>query len=191
MFTVVMLASPVSFVTKSRRQGVWAGVTAGALLLAQAVEAGVAAAKQLGLKWQKMVSRAYHDSLFMAKVGPPSPGQPPPEPCVGMPAVRMQVVREGVTHSLCTRLSDMDGAKWASDASSYKLVSTAFILLTLTNVCRLHRRRCCSSPASRATRTGPMSMQHPRILSVACRCLRATPSLPYNCILHLEDVSLS
>jgi len=33
----------------------------------QVVDAGVAAAKQLGLRWQKMVSRAYHDSLFMAK----------------------------------------------------------------------------------------------------------------------------
>ena len=38
------------------------------LLPAQVVDAGVAAAKRLGLKWHKMVSRAYHDSLFMAKV---------------------------------------------------------------------------------------------------------------------------
>lgn len=34
----------------------------------QVVDAGAAAAKALGLKWQKMVSRAYHDSLFMSKV---------------------------------------------------------------------------------------------------------------------------
>lgn len=34
------------------------------------VEAGAAAARQLGLRWQKMVSRAYHDSLFMAKIAP-------------------------------------------------------------------------------------------------------------------------
>jgi hypothetical protein len=35
------------------------------------VDAGVAAAEALGLSWQKMVSRAYHDSLFMAKASLP------------------------------------------------------------------------------------------------------------------------
>ena len=39
-----------------------------ACAVAQVVGAGVAAAEKLGLKWQKMVSRAYHDSLFMARV---------------------------------------------------------------------------------------------------------------------------
>lgn len=47
------------------------GATAGAEFLCtpppQVVDAGVAAAEKLGLSWQQMVSRAYHDSLFMAK----------------------------------------------------------------------------------------------------------------------------
>jgi Peptidase family M20/M25/M40 len=36
----------------------------------QVQEAAVAAAEALGLQYMKMVSRAYHDSLFMAQVAP-------------------------------------------------------------------------------------------------------------------------
>lgn len=44
-----------------------AGADRACALPLQVVDAGVAAAEKLGLSWQRMVSRAYHDSLFMAK----------------------------------------------------------------------------------------------------------------------------
>ncbi len=41
-----------------------------ALMDAAIVEAAEAACKQVGQRWQRMVSRAYHDSLYMARICP-------------------------------------------------------------------------------------------------------------------------
>lgn len=41
-------------------------------LLRQVIDAALASAKQLGVKHRQMVSRAYHDSLFMATLAPTS-----------------------------------------------------------------------------------------------------------------------
>ena len=46
------------------------GILYDQMLLLQVVAAALESAKQLGVKAKRMVSRAYHDALFMAQIAP-------------------------------------------------------------------------------------------------------------------------